>query len=528
GKYLCYAALSDERHMLYLHEMAQYEAILLDGTERAQQPFFSPNSKQLGFYTGSEIKTLELPSGKPQTIHKLNENVGGLSWGDDNTIVYGGIKGLKQINAFGGVPRNITESDQAKGENAHRWPEMLPGSKAVLFTIARGPLDNADIAMFNFETEKTQILIKRGTFPRYSPTGHIYFYRNGRIMAMQFELEKLSIVGNEIQIIDGLIASSSGAVQYSFSNNGYLHYIDSRDLGSDERTVLWIDRNGNESQVLNEKRSFRYPRLSPDGRKIAANVINESNYEIWIYDIQRNTSIPFNTEGTLNQCPRWTPDGKWLTFSSNMEGIRNIYMKRTDGIGEAIRLFPRDYLQYGGSWSEDGNLFAFYELHPVTNRDIWVYDFHDSTISPLVNTHFEERAPAVSPRGDLIAYVSNSSGINAVYVMQYPGPGPEFPVSTQSGTEPVWAPNGEKLYYRNRNKMMQVSVIREPSLDFGIPEQLFEKQFIQSLASPEYEIYPDDNRFLMIKNREGLTLGKINIVVNWFEELKEKFKDENK
>ena len=220
--------------------------------------------------------------------------------------------------------------------------------------------------------------------------------------------------------------------------------------------------------------------------------------------------------------PIWTSDGNKITFQSDRSSFQNIFWKNVDGTGEAKPLYPSDNFQdCGVSWSNDGTLFAFIQQDSITGYDIWVYNAQDSTAKVFLNTPNSEYNPAISPDGKWIAYTSDKTGWNEVYIKPYPGPGIEERVSTNGGFEPAWAKDGAELFYREGTKMMVVSVETEPSLKLGIPVLLFEKPYYSTQFNSQYDIHPDGYRFLMIKRDES-TFDQINIVLNWFEVLKDK------
>ncbi|MHC4560749.1 MAG: hypothetical protein ACYS80_26005, partial [Planctomycetota bacterium] len=225
--------------------------------------------------------------------------------------------------------------------------------------------------------------------------------------------------------------------------------------------------------------------------------------------------------GGINEFPLWRPDGKQVTFSSEISGISNIYWASADGSTAAERLISSDKSQIPNSWSPDGRLLAFRERHPITRRDIWVLPSEGSrTPSPFLVTPFNERAARFSPNGRWLAYVSDESGQNEVYVQPYPGPGRKWTVSTNGGGEPVWSADGKELFYRNRDLMMVVAVETEPDFKAGIPRLLFEGHYEMALGSQNYDVSADGQKFLMVRTEEELSPVRLQVVLNWFEELK--------
>jgi Tol biopolymer transport system component len=274
------------------------------------------------------------------------------------------------------------------------------------------------------------------------------------------------------------------------------------------------------------------PRLSPDGRGVAVG-ITEPDRQVWLYDLSRDTLTRFTFQGNSNLVPFWTPDGKRIAFTSNKEGARNIFWQLADGSGGLERLTTSKFLHVPGSWSPDGKLLAFSEVTDTTGYDIWVLHMGDPSAGsgqarkaePFLQTPFNEGAPEFSPDGRWLAYASNESGRREIYVQPYPGPGGKWQISTEGGWEPLWNRNGREMFYRNGNKMMAVEIATKPSFTAGTPKVLFEGKYeMPNNSTPDYDVSPDGQRFLMLKpvEQEQAAPTQINVVLNWFEELKQK------
>ena len=246
--------------------------------------------------------------------------------------------------------------------------------------------------------------------------------------------------------------------------------------------------------------------------------------QVWLHDLSQETLTRFTFEGNRNLNSVWTPDGKRIAFNSNKEGPpQRIFWQLADGSGGLERLTNGEYAQVPMSWSPDGQLLAFMENHPTTGYDIWVLRLADRKAQPFLRTPFNESVPRFSPDGRWLAYISNESGRYEVYVQPYPGPGGKWLISTEGGTEPAWNSNGRELFYRSGDKMMAVDIATQPSFTAGKPRVLFEGRYVPTPAtSPNYDVSPDGQRFLMLKpsEQEASAPTQINVVLNWFEELK--------
>jgi Tol biopolymer transport system component len=336
-------------------------------------------------------------------------------------------------------------------------------------------------------------------------------------------------------MVEGVLQSPvTGAAQYSFSSTGSLVYV----LGSVQSAqskLMWVSRNGAEQPLAAPAHAYLNPRLSPDGRRVAVE-ITEQETQTWLYDLSRETLTRLTFEGNVNGYPAWTPDGKRIAFQSNKEGSADIFWQLADGSGGLERLTTSEYIRAPNSWSPDGQLLAFQETTPTTQRDIWVLRMAGPSSAaadsgqvrkaqPFLRTPFSESAARFSPDGHWITYVSDESGRFEVYVQPYPGPGGKWQISTEGGGEPMWNPNGRELFYRSGDKMMAVDITTQPSFTVGKPRMVFEGPYVPTPATlPNYDVSPDGQRFLMLKPVEQAQAAptQINVVLNWFEELKQK------
>jgi Tol biopolymer transport system component len=340
-------------------------------------------------------------------------------------------------------------------------------------------------------------------------------------MAVPFDPQRLALGGATVPVVEGVLQfPSTGAAQYSISNTGTLVYV-SGGAQSAQRRLVWVARNGTEKLLATPARAYRGPRISPDDRQVAV-AIEEQETQIWLYDLVRETLTRMTIEGNSNINAIWTPDGKKLAFTSNKEGPVNLYWQNADGSGGLERLTTSDYL-HSMSWSPDGQLLAYIEINPTTGYDIWVVNANDHKTQPFLRTPFNESSPRFSPDGHWLAYTSNESGRCEIYVQPYPGPGGKWQISTEGGTEPVWNHSGRELFYRNGEKMMAVDITMQPSFAAGKPQLLFEARYELSPGTfAYYDVSPDGQRFLMLKPNEvgEAAPTQINVVLNWFEELK--------
>ena len=541
GTHFAYVARQGGAQQIYLRLMDSLEAKPIPGTDRAVNPFFSPDGQWLGFFADGKLKKVSMSGGAALTLGDATRPYGA-DWGSWGIIAFvpSNGSGLQQVSDGGGTPQPLTRLE--KGELSHLWPEFLPGGKAVLFAAGSTSFNftNARVAVQSVGTGERRNLVQVGTNPRFAPTGHLVYVQGGSLMAVQFDPQRLAITGTAVPVVGGVLQSPvSGAAQYSFSATGSLVYVPGG-VQSNQSKLVWVSRNGAEQPLAAPARAYRGPRVSPDGRRVAVAILEQES-QVWLYDLSRETFTRLTFGGNVNNNPSWTPDGKRIAFESNKEGPLNIFWQLADGSGGLERLTTSEYVQVPHSWSPDGQLLAYAESTTTTGYDIWMLRIGDPSAGsgqvssaasgqarkaqPFLRTRFDEAVPRFSPDGRWLAYLSNESGRSEIYVQPYPGPGGKWQISTDGGAEPVWNPNGNELFYRTGDKMMAVEITTQPSFSVGKPRMLFEGRYRPTPAtSPNYDVSRDGQRFLMLKpaEQEQAAPTQINVVLNWFEELNQK------
>ncbi len=525
GRDLIYPSTRDGISQLYLRPMDRLEASPIGGTEGGSNPFFSPDGQWLGFSAEGKLKKVSLAGGPTATICDVEGF--GASWGPDDTITISNeYSGLMQVRAAGGEPQQITTVDTEQGEQYHFWPDVLPGGKAVLFTVWYGFLEEAQIAVQSLETGERRMLVG-GTHPRYSPTGHIVFARENSLWAVPFDADGLDVTGSPTPLLEGVQMNPWGRAIFSLAGDGSLVYLTSV---SNEQTLVWVDRKGVVEPLPAPARGYQHPRLSPDGQRVAVGIREGTgNSDIWIYDIARDTStrLTFTEDNNL---PSWTPDGKRVAFASRRSGVLNIFWKAAYGSDEPEQLTKGENNQVHASISSDGNLLAFQRTNLKTNiLDLWVLPLTgERDAQPFLQTPFYKAGATFSPDGKWLAYVSGESGQTEVFVMSYPDQSGKWQISNEGGHGPIWARNGRELFYRNgafyslplaASQMMSVDITTEQGFEIGNPRLLFEGSFLNPSWLANYDVSPDGQRFLMLQPNEQQQM-QLNVVLNWFEELK--------
>ena len=532
GRQIVYGAQVGGERQLYLRPVDQLEAFPIRGSEGSQNPFFSPDGSEIGFWDGPSLKKVPVQGGNSVTLGVADDDglVGGTTWGADGRIIFGTYRdGLFQVKT-GEEPQVLTTPDPEKGEESHRLPEILPGGKAVFFVIRKGLRSN-HIAVLDLETLKHHILVP-GSHPHYSLTGHIVYFREEALLAVSFDPARLEVTGEPVALPEKV--TKNNHVNFRLSSQESLVYVRGSSPLAERLQMVWVDRNGKEDHLGADPRPYHWPRVSPDGDQVAVIVDDSGNLDVWIHDLVHHNPSRLTVDESMETFPLWSPDGQYVAFASDRDGpTPNLYMKKADGTGEVEPLQTITVGVSGGfplSWSPDGKLLVFVQLRPNDSKpDIGILSM-DGVQPPrlLLDEGFSEVHPAISPDGRWIAYSSNETGRYEIYVRPFPNVDDDKQlISNDGGGAPVWSPDGKELFYRSANekRMMVVSVQTESSFTHGTPRVLFEAAQYESWnIAPKYDIHPDGERFLMLKKaphtEEAPAPMELILVLNWSEELK--------
>jgi serine/threonine-protein kinase len=534
GQRLAYVEQSsDGRRRIYLRELDKFQARPLPGTEGAISPFFSPDGQWLGFvdHFQRKLKKISVNGGEPIVLCECLQFRGG-SWGTDDNIIFtpaGGStdeSGLWRISASGDNKERLTINDPNLGEYGHFWPQILPGGKAVLFTnIGRG-FDDHQIEVYSLKTNKRLSIFKGGTYARYIPTGHLIYGRDETLYAARFDIEQLKVIGPHIPVVSGIVTPQSWSVQVAVSPDGSLAYIPVKARSSELRPV-WVDRKGQIEPLSGAtSRGYVTVKISPDNKKAAFTVQDGSSWDVWIYDLERHILSPLTSDGTSGYS-FWELDSEFLLFGSYREGKPQFFRQSVISSDQAELLMTlEEPVGVMTSYSPNSKEFLFSisdPKFPKLDQDIWVVQLEQNqefTQQPYIRRNINQREAVWSPCGKWVAYSSDESGRWEIYVEPYPGPGPKISVSTEGGQQPVWSRDGKELYYRNGNKMMAATLETGPQFKVTGNIKLFEGRYLSLPSVINYDVAPD-KRFLMIQETEESAPLGINVVLNWFDELKQ-------
>lgn len=524
GTSLVYVARAGVTTKLFARKFTQLTPHAIPGTEGATGPFFSPDGKWIGFFACGKLKRVSATAGPPMDLCAAPEGRGAV-WGADGIIFAPSPAGaLWKIDPAGGPARQVTTLDSERREVTHRWPEVLPNGKSILFTVGlagASDYEDARIAVQCAEGTGHRTLIQGGTQPRYLPSGHLAFAKSGAIVGVPFDANRVEVSGYPIPVIEAVLTESTGACQWSASLSGTVAYI-SGGLRSAQRNLVFVSRNGAMTPLDVSVNIFEEPRLSPDGKRLAFGIRGRSN-DIWVLEIARGTLTRLTLEGD-NFAPIWSPEGTHIVFSSNRLGPSSMFSVPADGSAEPKLLLSGDHDQVASSFSADGKLLAFTEYRPNTGADIWLLPTTPKgTPRIFLQTSFNEWEPVFSPDSRWLTYTSDQSGRPEIYVQALKGQ-PRYQISIDGGHQPAWSRDGKELYFRKDDKFFAVSIKLAPGFCVGTPKLLFSGRYLGGSGEAylaNYDVCGDGKRFVMIKEVEQNSATEhVHVMFDWFSELK--------
>jgi serine/threonine-protein kinase len=517
---------------LHLQALDQFASAVLKGTSGAQNPFFSPDGQWIGFWQNGRLKKIAITGGAAVDVCDA-QNPYGAHWIDD-TIVFGaGAEGIWQVPANGGTPTQLVKVDAGNGEIAH-GPQMLPGGRAVLFTLSTGSQgwDNALIVAQSLDSGARTVLVRGGTDARYLATGHLVYGREGTLLGLPFDPARLAVSGSPISLIEDVQSSiarggvgpggGTGAMHFAVSAAGTLVYAP---RGIDLlRSVTWVDRTGRETPLAVPARPYVYVRLSPDGTRAAFD-IRDQQQDIWIWDFARETMTRFTFDPAPEIAPLWTRDGQRIVFFSNRPGEQGLFWQPADQAGAPERLSrSAASVHIATSFTPDGKQVIMYDNTP-NGQDVMTLGVGgEAKPVPLLKTPFNELTADLSPDGRWLVYASNESGRTEIYARPFPDvQTTRVQISTAGGSRPLWSRDGREVFFMGPDgSMMAVPIRSITPFRAGNPLQLFKGPYFAALNGRTYDVTADGQRFLAIKEAAAQASAgqQLLVVENWFEELK--------
>jgi serine/threonine protein kinase len=529
GKLLTFVASSEGKSQLWLRPLDSLTAQRLPGTEDATYPFWSPDSRSLGFFGRGGMRRLDLAGGMVQALADAARGMGG-TWNRDGVIVYAPSPGgpLYRISASGGEPAPVTRLEPQ--ETSHRFPQFLPDGRHFVFYVGGDPAVTGVYAA-SLDVPEARQMTAADAAAVVAP-GYLLFGRGETLVAQSFDFETIQLSGEPFLVTDQVAleylgSGSVGAV--SVSGTGVLAYRTGTATGN--RKLIWFDRSGTALDQPREVESptIANPELSPDGRSLAFNQMTSGNNDIWVLDMARGVPSRLTFDDGLDHSPLWSPDGSRLVYWSNRNGIRGVYEASASGSGNEEILYTSLVPFLPTDWSRDGRFILCRELNTKNGYDLLVLPRSPQGggegLTPFANTIFQEREGKFSPDGRWVAYQSDESGRDQIYLRAFPGPGEKFQITTDGGAQPRFRADGRELFFIGLDgKLMAVSIgLKEgrDTPDLGTPVALFQTRIWGGpILAPgpvrhQYAVAPDGQRFLINVVTEEAVSSPISLILNW-------------
>jgi serine/threonine protein kinase len=490
GKKLVFvASVPPNPPRLWIRALDSSTAQVLQGTDNATQPFWSPDSRFIGFFTAAGVKKIDASGGPSQTL-TANPCSGcapyGGTWNRNGGILFStagatsAVSAIFRVSDAGGTATEVAKPDASKQEIAYAWPSFLPDGRHFLFLLARAGANTIIVGELD-SSERKAVVPNTSSGAMFAAPGYLLFVRQGTLMAQPFDPAGIEATGEAVPIAENVQYSPNNpAAAFDASQSGVLAYR----TGSTAAPLklVWVDRRGVEQPLSAPPHEYYAPRIAPDGRRVALSLGVVPDTQIWLYDFARDTLTRLTFDGAANIGALWTPDGQRIAYKGTGNSL---YWQPSDGSGTA-ELITTEKLSRNNvpaSWTPDGRTLLF--TYDTTTRNIWTLPLTDRKPHVLVPTSAYETAPRISPDGHWVAYDSRESGRDEIYVRPFPGPGGKWQISTDGGSEVVWSRNGHELFYRSGAKMMAVEISSASTFSPGKPVQLFEGSYVPTpLSSP--------------------------------------------
>jgi len=536
GRSLAFVAVdSTGKNFLWIRPLNSKVAQQLAGTEGASSPFWSPDSQSIGFFADGKLKRIESSGGTTTVICDASAGRGG-SWNRDGVIIFCPTiypSPLFRVAASGGTPSVFTKLDSAAGHSSHRWPTFLPDGKHFLYCARTATgMDGDNDAIYLGSLDSTfvaRIVVRAGSSVSYA-NGYIIYTIEETLLAQPFDIKNLVTTGSPIFIADQVYYESiSAKANFAVSENGILVYGASE--GPSELELNWFNRNGQVANGPTVGVQYGGFRISPDKSRLAGTMTDPKikNADIWIYDFNRNVSTRFTFDKNPEFSPIWSPDGKTIVYCSpRKQGRMDLFMKASNGESGEVLLQEDIFNKYPSDWSRDGR-FILYNGNNSLNRsdtwgDIWVLPMEQNTPGEpflFLQTSFSESDAVFSPDGKWVAYKSNESGLDEIYIRPFPGPGGKLKVSTNGGRTPRWSDDGKELFYdQPPGEIYAVDVnTHASSIEVGKAHQLF--LFNVNVINATFDVINNGQLFL-VQSSGAPIKAPLTLVVNWTEQLTKK------
>ncbi len=527
GRRLVLRIVSEGKVRLWVRALDSLTAQPLAGTEEATYPFWSPDSRHIGFFSGGKLKKIEAAGGPAQTVCDAPDGRGG-TWNTDGMIVFAPkpSDALYRVPAAGGAPVPLTILDATHKEVSHSHPRFLPDGRHFLYVVNGPQRENVGIYVGSLDSKEKKLLVNADQSAAYAPQGYLLFLRDRTLMAQGFDTERLELKGEPFPVVEQVDRLGQGQryALFSVSDTGVLVY---RSGSIDNIQLIWFNREGKQLGTVGPIAGYASPWLSPDEKRVVFSSLEpQGGSDIWVLELARGTPTRFTFDPAVEISPIWSPDGTRIVFSSDREGPMNLYQKAASGAGNDELLLKSDDLKAAVDWSADGRLILYQDVGPKTTFDLWVLPLSgDRKPYPFLQTDFAEQQGRFSADGKWVAYTSNESGTSQVYVRSFLSSGGKWQISTNGGAQPQWRRDGRELFYISADRKLMAVDVRGNGSTFnvGVPKALFDL-LIQTPGLPgprnSYVAAGDGQRFLVVSVPEERLTTPTTVVMNWTAGLK--------
>jgi len=514
GRHLVFVASGGGPERLWLRALDKTDAQPMAGTDGAEYPFWSAESRSIGFFASGKLYRIDSTGGPPEVVTNASAGRGG-AWNATGTILFTPTPNspLSRIAASGGEPVAVTRLDPPQ-QTSHRFPQFLPDGRHFLF-YAQGSPNASGIYLGSLDGGEPKRLTAADTAGAYLQPDRLIFVRQGALTVRRLDVARGELTGDPLTMASPVGSTNVNLGGFSVSADGRVAY---RAGGNEPTQLTWFDRTGKVLGVAGAPEvDLSLPELSPDGRQVAFERSLQRNLNIWGMDLVhgRLTRLTFDA---ADRSPVWSPDGTRIAFSSSRKGPQpDLYLKPSTGAAATEELLLQTpNLKRPQDWSRDGRFLLYFELDPKTARDLWVLDMSGRKPRVFVNTPYEERIGQFSPDGRWIAYETNESGEFQVVVQPFPEPSRKWQISTTGGTQPRWRADGMELYFIAPDGKLMAVPVTAPGATFeaGTPVALFPTRIGTPIIKPDYAV-SRDGRFLINQTVEEATAMPITLILNW-------------
>ena len=536
GRYLTFSAVGPEgKRMLWLRPLDALHATVIQGSEGASAPFWSPDSQMIAFFGGKNLMKVRISGGSPETICQAEASPGGGAWNKDGTILFAPSlsDGFYKVAATGGKPQLVFKLDESKSERGDVWPQFLPDGKHFVFYQQTELAETSGVYVGSMDPPEYHRLfasqtnaVYSATDPNSPKTGHLLYINERSLTAMAFNAGKLEVSGEPITLATDIGAVRSLALApISVSATGVLVY---QGVGQPTREMVWMDRSGKQIALTGDPGEWGPARISPDGNRAVAGKLGPDgkNAHLWLLDVSGAAEPISSDSGPHEGSPVWSPDGAKLAYFERQGGTYDIYSRAALPGSRPELLLKSDVSKYPTDWSHDGKYLIFGQNGKGTRLDVWGLAVGDRRAAPILDTVYGEAFASVSPDGKWLAYQSDQSGRNEVYVQQFDGLSNGTKrrwMVSKSGGLPRWRYDSSELFYMTpEGRMMSVSIRLDADggIESGTPQSLFQTRPVPKTWNL-YDVSPDGQRFLLNLPLEWTSSAPITVITNWTEKLKE-------